>query len=126
MLNSAVTIEYLGQIEIVCGDLERAVAFYRDVLGLEFLFSAPPGLAFFQLGQTRLMLARPEGERPAGGSVLYFKVTDCQAAIDIVRLHSNVVDEPHLIAHMGNHELWMAFFHDTEGNLRAFMEERAV
>lgn len=126
MSNSPVSIVSLGQISVNCNDLERATAFYRDVLGLQFLFAAPPGLAFFQIGATRLMLSLPEGNGPTGSSTLYLNVADCQSAIDSVRKHTEVVDEPHMIANMGDHELWMAFFRDTEGNLMAFMEERRV
>jgi methylmalonyl-CoA/ethylmalonyl-CoA epimerase len=126
MPHASVEIQSLGQISILCHDVARATAFYKDVLGLQFLFSAGPGLAFFQLGPTRFMLNQPEGQGPTGTSTLYFKVGDCQSAIDSVRPHSEVVGEPHMIANMGNHELWMAFFKDTEGNLLSFMEERPI
>jgi methylmalonyl-CoA/ethylmalonyl-CoA epimerase len=126
MPNATAEIRSLGQVSVTCLDVERATAFYRDILGLRFLFSAGPGLAFFQLGDTRLMLSRPEGEVQTGTSTLYFKVENSQSSIDRVRPHADVVAEPHMIAHMGDHELWMAFFRDTEGNLMAFMEERPV
>lgn len=119
-------IESLGQISINCEDVERATMFYRDVLGIPFLFSAPPGLAFFQLGDVRLMLTRPEGGEIPGTSTLYFKVKDCQSSIQSLRGRTEIVDEPHLIAKMGDHELWMAFFRDSEGNLMSFMEEKPV
>ena len=122
----SVEIQSLGQISVTCPNVERAIGFYRDVLGLPFLFSAGPGLAFFQLGAVRLMLTQPEGDGAIGNSTLYFKVADCQSAIDLVRPHTEVVSEPHLIARMPDHELWMAFFRDPEGNLLGFMEERVV
>jgi methylmalonyl-CoA/ethylmalonyl-CoA epimerase len=113
-------VKSLGQIAIPCRDVERATSFYRDTLGLPFLFAAPPNLAFLMVGDVRLMLASEEKE----GSTLYIRVPDCTAALEAVRDRVQVVDEPHLIARLTDHELWMAFFRDSEGNLLAFMEER--
>lgn len=116
----------IGQIAMTVKDVERAVAFYRDTLGLPFLFKAPPGLAFFDCGGVRLMLSRPEKpEHDHPGSVLYFVVDDIDA------MHRGLVERgvtfeggPHLIAKMPDHELWMAFFHDNEGNMLALMCEK--
>ena len=74
----------IGQIAVEIKDLDRAVQFYRDRLGMTFLFQAPPGLAFFDAGGVRLMLSRPEGES-GGTSVLYFKVDDIQQATAALR-----------------------------------------
>ena len=61
-------------------DLERALAFYRDALGLELLFEFPP-LAFLRSGEVRIMLSPPESaELDRGNSVLYFRVDDIHAA----------------------------------------------
>lgn len=117
-------ITSVGQISIVAKDVERATRFYRDVLGLPFLFAAGPNLAFFQVEQLRLMVTYGEGEDFKGTSTLYFKVPDVGSALDAIRSQTQVIDEPHLIADMGDHELWMAFFRDSEGNPMAFMEER--
>src|SRR6266481_4885365 len=120
-------ITRLGQIAINVHDVERATAFYQDVLGLKLLFKAPPGLAFFDCGGVRLMLSgaeKPELDHPS--SVLYFAVPDIQAAYG--KLKESAVhfeDEPHLIARMPVHDLWMTFFHDSEGNLLALMSEVA-
>jgi methylmalonyl-CoA/ethylmalonyl-CoA epimerase len=119
-------ISRIGQIAVIVKDVERAVAFYRDTLGLRFLFKAPPGLAFFDCGGVRLMLSRPErAELDHPGSVLYFVVDDINV------MHQSLVDRgvrfegpPHLIAKMPDHELWMAFFDDTEGNTLALMCEK--
>lgn len=111
---------------MVVKDVRRAVEFYRDSLGLPLLFQAPPSLAFFDCGGVRLMLSpaeRPEFDHP--GSVLYFTVPDIDEAYRT--LSGRAVDfrePPHLIAKMPDHELWMAFFRDTEGNTLALMEER--
>jgi methylmalonyl-CoA/ethylmalonyl-CoA epimerase len=72
----AIGITQIGQILIAILDLDRAVAFYRDTLGLSFLFRAPPGLAFFQCGEVRLMLSRSEETESANASVLYYKIVD--------------------------------------------------
>ena len=114
----------IGQIAIVCQDVARATAFYRDTLGVTFLFSAGPTLSFFDAGGTRLMLSPPEGEA-RGTSVLYFFVADIVAARDALAAKGvQFIDEPHMIARMPDHELWLAEFRDSEGNPMALMEER--
>jgi methylmalonyl-CoA/ethylmalonyl-CoA epimerase len=120
-------ITRLGQISVNAKDVDRAAAFYQDVLGLQLLFKAPPGLAFFDCGGVRLMLDRaekPEFDHPS--SVLYFSVPDIQSAY--AKLKENGVrfeDEPHMIVKMPTHDLWMTFFRDSEGNLLALMSEVA-
>ena len=117
--------ERIGQIAVLVQDVERATAFYRDVLGLRFLFSAPPGLAFFDCGGVRLMLSTPEGES-GGTSTLYYVVPDIQAAYDALRgKGATFVDAPHLIAPMPDHDLWMCFLRDSEGNVVGLMSEVA-
>ena len=122
-----VGIARLGQVQIRAHDVERAAAFYQDVLGLKLLFKAPPGLAFFECGGVRLMIDRPEKpefDRPS--SVLYFAVPDIQAAHAQLKQSSvRFEDEPHLIARLPDHDLWMAFFRDSEDNLMALMSEVA-
>lgn len=113
----------IGQIGITVQDIDRAVAFYRDTLGLPLLFTAPPGLAFFDCGGVRLMLSKPEGT--AGTSIIYYKVADLPSAHARMRgAGAQALDEPHLVARMPDHELWMAFFADGEGNTLGLMEER--
>jgi methylmalonyl-CoA/ethylmalonyl-CoA epimerase len=117
-------IQGLGQIALPATQIERATAFYRDVLGLPHLFSAPPGLSFFQVGATRLMLSQPEGG--AGASIVYFKVSGIEAAFEHLKAgHAEIVQRPHLVAPMPDHDLWMGFFKDSEGNTLALMEEKA-
>jgi methylmalonyl-CoA/ethylmalonyl-CoA epimerase len=122
--HSAVGIAKIGQIAINVHDLDKAIAFYRDVLELPFLFTTS-GLAFFQCGEVRLMLSRPE--QPAfdhPGSVIYYQVADIQRAYATLRERSvEFIDEPHLIAKMPDHDLWMVFFHDLDGNTLALMCE---
>ena len=114
----------IGQISMNAHDITRATAFYRDTLGLRFLFSAGT-MSFFDCDGVRLMLGLPSSaEYDHPGSVLYFKVDD------IAAVHGELVGRgvtfkgvPHLVARLPDHELWMAFFDDTEGNTLALMSE---
>jgi methylmalonyl-CoA/ethylmalonyl-CoA epimerase len=121
----ATTLQSVGQISIRTKDLPSAVAFYRDQLGLEFLFEAGPALAFFVCGDVRLMLSVPESpEFDHPSSTVYFRVDDLGAAYEELRGRGVPFDdEPHLIAKMPDHELWMAFFRDSENNILALMSE---
>lgn len=124
---TGIGISRVGQIAINAHDVERAAAFYQDALGLKLLFKPAPGLAFFDCGGVRLMLSRPEKpEFDHPSSILYFAVPDIQAAH--ARMKQNGVqfqDEPHLLAKMPDHDLWMVFFRDSEGNLLGLMSEVA-
>jgi catechol 2,3-dioxygenase-like lactoylglutathione lyase family enzyme len=117
----------IGQIAITISDLDKAVAFYRDILGLKHLFSAPPGLAFFAAGSIRLMLSRPEkADSEKFSSAIYFKVAELEKAHDaLVSRGVKFEAIPHLVAKMPDHELWMAFFRDPDRNLLALMCEKA-
>ena len=122
---TGIGISRIGQIAINAHDVERAATFYQDALGLKLLFKAGPGLAFFDCGGVRLMLTlpeKPEFDHPS--SILYFNVPDIQAAY--AKMKENAVkfeDEPHLLAKMPDHDLWMTFFRDSEGNLMGLMSE---
>jgi methylmalonyl-CoA/ethylmalonyl-CoA epimerase len=121
------SLRRIGQIAVTVQDVERAVEFYRDKLGLPLLFRAPPGLAFFDSGGIRLMLSRAEGNAAAqgvGASVLYYVVDDIAAAHAALSAKGvKFVADPHVVAKMPDHDLWMAFFHDSEGNPLALMHE---
>jgi methylmalonyl-CoA/ethylmalonyl-CoA epimerase len=108
-------------------DVGRSVAFFRDQVGLRFLFGAGPSLAFFDLGGVRLMLSAPEGEFiPGSSTVLYMKVQDIDASFREMRDRGvEFVDEPHLVASMPDHDLWMTFFRDPDRHTLALMCERA-
>ena len=114
----------IGQIGINAKDLNRAVAFYRDILGLKYLFTAGT-MAFFDCGGIRLMLGlpnKPELDHPS--SILYFKVADIQATHDQLAAQAVVFDlKPFRVAQMPDHVLWMAFFRDSENNVMALMSE---
>ena len=115
----------IGQIAINAQDVERAAVFYQDAMGLKLLFKAGPGLVFFDCGGVRLMLTRPEKpEFDHPSSILYFFVPDIRAAHASMKEKGvKFEDEPHLIAKMPDHELWMTFFRDSEGNLLGLMSE---
>lgn len=114
----------LGQVSVPVRDVARATAFYRDAVGLPLLFEVS-GMSFFDCGGVRLMLSAAEGEGlDPPGSVLYFRVQDIGAAhAEMVERGIRFEGEPHMIAAMSDHELWMAFFRDPEGNLMALMAE---
>ncbi len=117
-------LDQIGQIAIPVSDVARAIAFYRDVLGMRFLFQAPPGLGFFDCGGVRLMLDGPAAAQAGQSSVLYYRVADLTAACNTLSARGVVLEaEPHLVAKLPDHELWMAFFRDPDNNLLALMAE---
>ncbi len=120
----AVGLSAIGQISMNARDIARAVPFYRDTLGMRLLFEVPK-MAFFDCAGVRLMVSLPENaEFDHPGSVLYFRVDDiAQAHATLKERGVAFIDEPHLIAKMPDHELWMAFFRDTEKNVFALMSE---
>lgn len=115
----------IGQVAVPVSDIERAVAFYRDTLGMRFLFQAPPGLGFFDCSGVRLMLDAPaKAQAENCSSVIYYKVPDLHAAFETLSARGVLFEaKPHLIAKLPDHELWMAFFRDPDGNLLALMSE---
>ena len=122
---AAFGLDRIGQISIVVRDVERAVAYYRDVLGMTFLFSAGPTLAFFDCGGVRLMLgpaSEPRFDHPA--SILYYKVDDIGPAFATLAARGALVErEPQLTANMGTYELWIGFLRDPDDNVLALMSE---
>ncbi|MEZ4376892.1 MAG: VOC family protein [Gemmatimonadales bacterium] len=116
----------LVQVALRVLDLERAIAFYRDVLGLPFLFRAEPGMAFFDLDGVRLLLGTVEASGPLERSTpLYLGATDIEATARRMRAAGVTFHkEPALIARMPEREVWLAEFVDSEGNVMALMEER--
>ena len=119
-----VHLSQIGQIAINVENPDRATTFYRDVLGLKYLFSAGT-LSFFDCGGVRLMLTIPEkAEFRQHSSILYFKVDDINAVYqNLLAQNVNFKDKPHLIARMPDHELWMTFFRNSEDNLLGLMSE---
>ena len=122
MTGTQVALNSIGQIAIIVKDVNRATSFYRDKLGMKYLFSAGT-IAFFDCGGIRLMLDKAE-KPEMGTSILYFKVPNINQAHEQMKSSGvEFVDQPHLVAKMPDHELWMTFFRDSEGNLLALMSE---
>ena len=117
----------VGQISIPVTDLERATSFYREALGMRFLFSAP-NMSFFDCGGIRLMLAIPEGnEFSPPGSILYYRVQNMAIAHETLRRRGvEFVSEPHVVHATEEMELWMAFFRDVDQNFLALMCEKSI
>src|SRR5687767_12293165 len=121
---SGLGLSRIGQIHIPVRELARAVRFYRETLGMAFLFEVP-GMAFFDCGGVRLMLGVPEDASVAkSATILYYKVDDIHAAFASLESQDvRVAGKPHLVAKMPTHDLWMAFLEDSEGNTFALMSE---
>lgn len=121
----ALSPSHIVQVAIPVQDIDRARAFYRDVLGLTHLFDAPPSLAFFQCGQTRLMLGPREGSEPVGGPLLYYNVPDATVAeAQLTAAGIAMVQSSHLIARVGGMDIHLAICRDSEGNMVGLMSER--
>jgi methylmalonyl-CoA/ethylmalonyl-CoA epimerase len=126
---AAVHLDEIGQIAVTVVNLEEAKAFYGDVLGMRFLFDAGR-MAFFQCGTVRLLIGASEpgkGKPSAGmdGTILYFRVADIQAVHSaLMEKRVDFVQEPHLVARLKSHDMWLAFLKDPSGNIVALMEEK--
>ena len=114
----------IGQISLIVHDIDRAVEFYDKTLGMSLLFKMDR-MAFFDCSGVRLMLSKPETpELDHPGSVIYYKVEDINSSFHALKERGVAFeDDPHMIADMGNHELWMAFFKDLDENVLALMSE---
>jgi methylmalonyl-CoA/ethylmalonyl-CoA epimerase len=123
----SVRLDRIGQITVTAHDLQRAIRFYRDTLGMRFLFQAPPQMAFFDVGGTRLLVGVPEKpafDHPA--SIIYYHVDDIQAAYATLTAHGvSFVEPPRFVAKLERADLWIGFFKDSEGNMLALMSEVA-
>ena len=124
-MTAKTSITGIGQIAVAVSDISRSKAFYKNTLGLKLLFEAPPGLAFFDCGGTRLMLTTLQGEeRDHKTSVIYYKVTDINAASEAIKKRgASFIREPGLTAKLHNHELWIGFLRDPDENLIGIMAE---
>jgi catechol 2,3-dioxygenase-like lactoylglutathione lyase family enzyme len=122
--STAFGLSQIGQISINIHDVKKAVEFYRDTLGMKFLFEVPT-MAFFDCGGVRLMLGlpvKPEFDHP--GSIIYYKVEDIQAAFETLSARGVQFEaKPHRVAQLTDHDLWLAFLRDVDNNLLALMSE---
>lgn len=126
-MTDTIRLGKVQQIALVQHDVERAIPFYRDGLGLPMQF-AMAGMAFFDAGGVRLMLSKPSSpEFDHKNSILYFEVPNCEQAYTEMQARGVPFDgPPHLVGKTATHELWMAFLRDPEGNVLAISESRAV
>jgi len=119
------TLNQIGQIFVTAKDLDRAIAFYRDTLGMTFLFQAPPSMAFFDCDGIRLTLGvpdRPELAHPA--SIIYYKVDDIERVYETFNTRGvEFLVKPHVVASLPTYDLWLADFKDSEDNILALMSE---
>ena len=114
----------IGQIALEVSDIRRAVSFYRDMIGLPLLFEVPPSMAFFDCDGIRLMLQEQKGEISPSHSIIYFKVDEIVLTYETLEKRGvTFLRGPQLTAKMPDHELWMAFFEDFDGNRFALMSE---
>ena len=120
-------IQNIGQLAINVKDLSRAKAFYRDMLGLQHLFDAGPHMSFFDCGGVRLLLeSSRDPQLDHRSSIIYFRVADIDECCQAMVIKGVVFEQnPALVAPMPDHDLWMAFFRDSENNLMALMSEVA-
>jgi methylmalonyl-CoA/ethylmalonyl-CoA epimerase len=120
-------VEFKGlrQVAQRVEDLDRAVSFYRDMLELPFIARFdPPGLAFFDLGGTRLLL-----EHGPGTAVIYLEVDDVRDALDALRARGIAVHTEAHVVHRDDagtfgppgEDEWLGFVGDTEGNVVGLM-----
>jgi catechol 2,3-dioxygenase-like lactoylglutathione lyase family enzyme len=126
--NFSLNLSKIGQIAIGVSDIDRATEFYRDTLGMRFLFSAPPGMSFFDCDGVRLMLTLPEQGRDESksSSVIYYTVEDVQQATETLKSRGvRFIGEPHIIHSTDTYDLWMSFFTDPDGLTLALMAEVA-
>jgi len=125
--SAPVQLSQIGQIALTVRDLKQMTAFYRDTLGMRFLFEAPPKMAFFDCGGIRLLLGQEDKANPAHpASILYYKVADIRAAFDaLTSCGVPVAEKPELVAKLPDHDLWLAFLRDPEDNRFALMSEVA-
>ncbi len=118
-----VHLEEIAQIALTVQNLDEAKTFYRDTLGMRFLFDAGT-MAFFQCGPIRLMIGISDKPSTPSGTIVYFRVPDLQSACSALKNKAVVfTQEPHLVARMKSHDLWLAFLNDPAGNTLGLMSE---
>jgi methylmalonyl-CoA/ethylmalonyl-CoA epimerase len=118
----------IGQLMIPVDDFDKGIAFYRDILGLPFLFAAPPQMAFFDCGGVRLLVGvMPPGQKAQRGSAIYFRVPDIHAVFSSLKQNGvRFLADPHVVHRTPQTELWLAEFNDPDGNQLALMSEVAL
>ena len=125
---SDLKLDAIGQIHITVSDINAAISFYRDTLGMEFLFRVPEqSMAFFNCGGIRLYLGITEGLDRPSQPLIYYNVSDIDEACDSLRQRDVDLEAlPHVVHRTEEMELWMASLKDPEDNLVCLMEERKL
>lgn len=125
MEKNKMSITEIGQIALEVENIDRATEFYKEQLGMEFLFTVPNQFSFFNCNGIRLLLGLPEnGEKRPENNLVYFRVDDIESAHQLFSSKGVVfLDMPHIVAKLKDHDLWMAIFKDSEGNTLALMSE---
>ncbi len=118
-------LDSIGQIHITVNDIGRAVAFYRDTLGMELLFEVPgQSMAFFDCGGIRLYLGQAESDGFRSSPLIYYRVGDIHAACETLEARGVLFEgAPHVVHRTATHELWLAAFRDPEGHFIHLMSE---
>ena len=119
------SLESIGQIHIGVTDINRAVVFYRDVLGMKLLFEvAEQQMAFFDCGGVRLYLSADQLEDFPSNPLIYYRVSDINQAFEAISGAGVEFErEPHIVHRTPDYDLWMAGFRDPEGNFIHLMNE---
>ncbi|WP_286261076.1 VOC family protein [Thalassotalea atypica] len=127
-MSDSININDIGQIAIAVSDLNKSCHFYNKVLGLPLLFEAPPHLAFYQVGDVRLMLTTCQGqEREHQNSVIYYRVSDIETTFEQLKaLGVTSEQKPQFVADMADHRLWMGFIRDPDETLIGIMAQRPL
>jgi methylmalonyl-CoA/ethylmalonyl-CoA epimerase len=121
----AVHLEEIAQVALTVRDLAEAKEFYQNALGMRFLFEAGT-MAFFQCGTVRLLIGASDKPFTPGETILYFRVADIDQAHSLLKKKGiDFAQDPHLVARMKSHDLWIAFLKDPSGNTLALMSEVA-
>ena len=122
-------LQRIKQIAVPVRDVKEAATFYRDTLGLTHLFDASPALSFFDCGGVRLMLTGPEAQGEDGHEqhpVLFYDVSDIKKAHAKIKSSGAAsIEDPHIIARMNGHEIWISSVSDGQGNVVSLMSEVA-
>ena len=125
MTASTIQISAIGQIGVPVHDLDKSTAFYRDILGMKFIFQVPNMMSFFDCGGIRIMLAIPtSSEYDHPSSIIYYRVDDIHSTFATLKERGvHFIQNPHSIGQMGNVDVWMAFFKDVDSNTLAIMSD---
>jgi methylmalonyl-CoA/ethylmalonyl-CoA epimerase len=126
-MSDGVSLSRIKQIALPVDSVEKAKTFYRDVLGMQHLFDAPPALSFFDCGGIRLMLAGPGAQGKDGDkqhAVLFYDVSDIKKTYAKIKAAgAPTLAEPHIITRMNGREVWIAELSDGQGNSVSLISE---